>query len=186
MRFLHRVLSVAALVVAVLLSGEAFATAKKVPLTLMHFGKVHYLEWTGSASSAPINASDTLSFYADTSGTPTANDPLKLLQAEYSQDWKNARFPGNRFPEKLCGNIVSRAEADSTTAVLGMQYASSTTATRYYEGTSATAIFPGTTSQGNLFANAFVPNKFFVPKLSISTATDSLYPLRATFWLCDD
>lgn len=186
MRFLNRFLSVAALVVAFLLPSVAEATAKKVPLTLTHFGKMHFLTWSGSASSAPINASDTLSFYADTSGTPTANNPLQLLQSEYSQDWKNARYPASKMPEKLCGNIVSRAEADSSTAVLGMQYAASATATRYYEGTSATAIYPGTTSQGNLFANGFVPNKFFVPKLSISTATDSLYPLSATFWLCDD
>jgi hypothetical protein len=179
MRFL-KYLSLVALLALV---SSPWATQKKLPLTLKKYGSQYYLQWTGT-NFVTLTA-DTVSLYQDTTNS-YANDPVRLLyDKKVNLDRENVN-PGERFPEKLCMSVVGRSDADSSAIAWDMFYGASRSATTYLTGASATATYPGTTNIGQVGTFAYEPGLFFVPKMRITTATDSLVIQRVQVWGCDD
>ena len=157
-------------IIPVLFMGLAFGTAFKRPLSLQQQGKMPYLTWTGTA---PVTSSDVITFYADTT---TAT--LRGTAASYLS-------PLGYTMEKVCVSVKGTAQADSTTSTLSLQYAPNDTGT-YAEAASTTIIHPGTTALYIPAAVSWMPENFWILKLTISSATDSLYPTNVKVWGCED
>jgi hypothetical protein len=181
------ILPVLAIMVALITSS--FATQKKLPLSPKRYGDVNYMEWVGSTYA--VLSADTLSFYADTANSYAA-DPLRLLFNLPVNRGEEQIYPGHQVFEKICSHYVGRGEADSTTTKYDMFYSTSKNGTFYrVSRTGATAYADSTLFEGVTLVGAFAsfqasPGQFWLPKVRVSSATDTANLVSARFWGCND
>lgn len=158
------------------------ATTFKRGLSLKQVGNQNHYEWTGTC---PLASSDVLQLWVDTTNSYGIN-PTALLYNKKVNIGRDAVYPGEKFPEKYCVSVKSVAQADSTTTTLKANYASTRGGTFVAENTSVSLIHPGTTATIDFGGVPYDPNSFFMPSLTVSSATDSLYPTIIKVWPCDD
>lgn len=187
MTFKKSIFAILALM-AVLLT-EGFATQKKLTLTNRTYGGLNYMEWTGT--SFVILSADTLTFYADTANSYAADPKWLLFNTPVSRGTEVA-FPANRSFEKICAHFVGRGDADSATAKYDMFYSTSKNGT-FYRANQAGAniyadstLFTGTTLVGAFASFNASPGQYWLPKVRVSSATDTNNIVSARFWGCDD
>lgn len=167
------------------------ATQKKLPISPKRYGNINYMEWTGSTYA--VLSADTLTFYADTANSYAAS-PLNLLYNDMPppRGGEVQVYPGHQVFEKICAHFVGRGDADSATARYDMFYSTSKNGTFYRANQTGGSVyadsaqFQGTTLVGAFASFQASPGMYWLPKVRVSTATDTNNIVAARFWGCND